>query len=377
MSLRSLYTFIHFKLLRSLQKIYLTLLLLGWFLTVFGQETKDTLAKRNRIFGVPIVFFAPETDWGFGAAGIYTFRLKGESLQSNPSQLQLGFAYTLNKQILLYLPYQLFKNEERLKIYGELGYYLYTYQFFGVGNATREEDLEFYDVNFPRIRLNVLKQVYPNIFIGGRYWLDDFKIQKVEEGGFLDQENITGSQGGFLSGLGAVGNYDTRDNIFFPTKGIFAEIVAFQNGKFVGSDFNFSKLYIDISSFWNFGEQVLATNFYGEFTKGEVPFNQLSLLGGPKRMRGFFEGRFRDHHFVSWQGEYRFPLFWKWLRGVAFVGVGEVAGTFSDFELANFKFNYGTGLRILVNQKEKVYIRLDAGFGENTSGFYITIGEAF
>ncbi len=245
------------KFSKALRLFYTILLLLGGLSYTFGQETQDTLQKRNRLFGVPIAFFAPETDWGFGAAGIYTFRLQGESIQSNPSQLQLGFAYTLNKQVLFYLPYQVFKNEETLKIYGELGYYLYTYQFFGVGNDTKEADLEFYDVDFPRVRVNVLKQVYPNLFIGGRYWLDDFNIKKVVEGGLLDQENITGNQGGFLSGIGAVVNYDTRDNIFFPTKGLFAEVVGFHNGTFLGSDFNFSKLYLDISNFWHFGEQVL------------------------------------------------------------------------------------------------------------------------
>lgn len=358
-------------------RMFFFLVLLGQLTDLFGQEVKDTVEKRNRLFGVPIAFFAPETDWGFGAAGIYTFRLKKESLASNPSQIQIGFAYTLNKQVLFYLPYQIFQKEETVKIYGELGYYLYTYQFFGIGNQTVADDMEFYDVNFPRVRLNILKQVYPNLFVGGRYWMDDYKIQKTATEGILETEKITGNQGGFLSGTGLVLNYDNRDNIFFPTKGIFAEVVGFQNGQFLGSDFNFSKIYLDVSSFWSFGNQVLATNFYGEFTKGEAPFNQLSLLGGPKRMRGFFEGQFRDKQLLTWQAEYRFPLFWRWLRGVVFTGVGEVAEQISDFQLSEFKLSYGAGLRVLVNKKEKVYIRLDAGFGKETSGFYITIGEAF
>ncbi len=343
-----------------------------------AQSSTDTTAiAKNRIFGLPIAFFAPETNWGFGVAGIATFRLKGEPATSQPSQLQPGFAYTLNKQWLIYLPFQLFKQNEQYKLYGELGYYLYTYQFYGVGNATLEEDLEFYDVDFPRVRINLLKQVYPNLFAGVRYWMDNFQIKKIEADGLLETENIAGNAGGLLSGLGVVLNYDTRDNIFFPRKGIFAEVVGFSNGAYLGSDFNFNKLYIDFSSYISVKNQVFAFNIYSELTNGTAPFNQLSLLGGPKRMRGHFEGRFRDNHFITLQTEYRFPLFFKWLRGVAFAGVGEVAPTIGDFELANFKYHYGTGLRILINASEQVYMRVDAGFGKETSGFYVTIGEAF
>lgn len=342
-----------------------------------GQGGVDSIATKNRLFVVPIAFFAPETNWGFGAAGIYTFRLKGESAFSNPSQIQLGFAYTLNKQVLLYLPFQFFKKEQTYKLYGELGYYLYTYQFYGIGNDTKEESMEFYDVDFPRFRMNLLKQIYPNFFVGGRYWLDDFKIKEVAAGGILEQESISGKAGGLLSGFGLVFNYDNRDNIFFPTKGSLTELVAFRNGNYLGSDFNFSKLYLDASNYWGFNKQVFALNVYAELTGGDVPFNQLSLLGGPKKMRGYFEGRFRDKHYLSFQLEYRFPLYWKWLRGVLFSGVGDVANRLSDFSIAEAKLSYGGGLRILVNKEEKVYIRLDAGFGKGSSGYYITIGEAF
>lgn len=66
---------------------------------------------------------------GFGVTGIYAFRFKKEDITTRPSQLTLGFAHTLNKQVLIYLPYQLFAKQQVFNIYGELGYYLYSYQF--------------------------------------------------------------------------------------------------------------------------------------------------------------------------------------------------------------------------------------------------------
>ena len=359
-------------------RFILFLVLLGIGSTVAKGQAQDTLASnKNRLFVLPLAFFSPETNWGFGAAGIYTFRLGEEPISSRPSQLQMGFAYTLNKQVLLYLPFKIFKQEEHYQLYGELGYYLYTYQFYGIGNQTTASNLEFYDVDYPRVRLNLLKEWKPNFYAGFRYWLDDYKIKKIEAGGILEQEQIVGYEGGLLSGLGLVLNYDNRDNIFFPSKGLFIEAVGFANGAYLGSDFNFSKFYLDASTFFAKKEHILAFNAYIELTGGNVPFYQMALLGGNKRMRGFFEGQFRDNHFVSLQTEYRFPLFWKWLRGVAFVGLGEVSNQIEDFAFSELKYSYGTGLRILINSKEKVYVRLDAGFGKDTSGYYITIGEAF
>ncbi|MEN0004413.1 MAG: hypothetical protein AAF798_09725, partial [Bacteroidota bacterium] len=63
--------------------------------------------------------------WGFGAASVLSFKLPSQAAEHRPSQLQLGGAYTLNDQILLYLPFQFFAKQDRYNIYGELGYYRY------------------------------------------------------------------------------------------------------------------------------------------------------------------------------------------------------------------------------------------------------------
>ena len=146
-----------------------------------GIEQDTTTEQRSSFFGLPIAYFSPETDWAFGVTGIYAFRLKNESSDTRPSQLTLGFAYTLNKQVLIYLPYQLFAKNQVYNIYGELGYYLYSYQFFGLGNDTKAEDMEIYKVNYPRIRINALKLLRPNLYGGIRYWMDDFDIKEIKE----------------------------------------------------------------------------------------------------------------------------------------------------------------------------------------------------
>ncbi len=363
--------------LRILKYIFICLALGSQVSAANTTPVSDT-TKNYSFIVLPLVFSSPETSWGFGGATNVTFRFKGQAPTARPSQFQLGFAYTLNKQFLSYLPFQLFFKEEKYKLYGELGYYRFVYFYFGNGNNTKEVDREVFNVNFPRIRLNALYGLNKNWFVGLRYWLDDYNIVKVEEGGLLDTDNaIVGRTGGLLSGGGLVVNYDSRDHLFTPRKGVLAEMVLFGNEKFLGSDFSFQKFYLDVAAYFPIAKNhTLAAQVYTELTAGNPPFNQLSLLGGTKRMRGYLEGRFRDKQYITSQIEYRFPLFWR-LGMTAFVTTGNVGPTVDDLFSDQWSYTYGLGLRIMLDTKARVNLRIDAGFGKETSGFYLTFGEAF
>lgn len=339
-------------------------------------EKKDTTeTKRYSFVPLPLVYFTPETRWGFGVGAFLSFRFKNQTQAVPPSQLQVGFAYTLEKQLLSYLPFQLFVKEGKLKLYGELGYYKYVYRYFGNGSDALESDEEIYKVDFPRVRLNALYRVHPKIFTGVRYFMDDYKIQDIEMDGLLATQDILGNKGGLISAFGVVANYDSRDDIYYPMRGSIVEFSLLANSKYFGSDFEFQKIFLDASRYFNFGKNnILALNIYSETTLGDAPFNQLSLLGGTKRMRGFLEGRFRDDHFLTFQTEYRFPIFWR-IKGAVFGSVGSVGSQEDGFQKSFF--SYGIGIRIGISKIEKINLRLDYGFGKNTSGFYLTFGEAF
>jgi len=375
---RNFVFFYNMKFSQRLKYLFLCLIF-GSQLSATSQSSVADTAKDYSFIALPLVFSTPETSWGFGGATNVTFRFKGEPKTSRPSQFQLGAAYTLNKQFLSYLPFQLFLKEEKYKVYGELGYYRYVYFYYGNGNNTLKANEETFNANYPRVRLNALYGLNKRWFVGLRYWLDGYDVVGVKEDGILDtDETIVGRMGkGFLSGGGVVVNYDTRDHLFTPRKGMLAEMVLFANGEFLGSDFNFQKIYLDIATYFPIGKNsTLAAQFYSELTAGDPPFYQLSLLGGTKRMRGYLEGRFRDKQYLTSQIEYRFPLFWR-LGMTAFATTGRVAPTVGDLFDSNWYYTYGLGLRIMLDTEARINLRIDVGFGEDTSGFYLTFGEAF
>ncbi len=340
------------------------------------EKGKDS-TKRFSFTPLPVVYYTPETRWAFGAVGFFSFRFKNQSAESRNSQFQLGAAYTQEKQSLFYLPFQLYYDNDEYYTFGELGYYKYTYNFWGVGDETKAVAEENYEVNYPRLRLNFTKLFAKHFYAGVRYWFDNYEVGKVAKNGILDTKQAFGAEGGIVSSLGLIGIYDSRDNYNYPSKGEYIEFVVTQNGEYFGSSFEFTRLSLDYVKYLNvYKKHILALNAYVVNMYGNPPFNELALLGGRRKMRGYYEGRFRDKNLIVLQGEYRLPLFWR-LGAVAFGGIANVADDFGNFDASNFKATYGGGIRFALDQDDKVNIRLDYGIGKATNGFYLTIGEAF
>ena len=208
------------------------------------QSSRDS-TKNLKISAFPVAFYTPETAFGFGGISIATFHLKGEPRETRPSSIQLGASYTTKNQILLYAPFEFYKDSESWRLEGELGFYKYFYNFFGVGIDSREEDEETYEVTFPRARLSLLREVKPGLFLGLGYQFDAFSNLKIEEGGILEASEVPGKRDGTVSNLGVLAFYDTRDDIFFPTKGVFIQGNIFTSSGLLGSSFNYSKYELD------------------------------------------------------------------------------------------------------------------------------------
>jgi hypothetical protein len=121
---------------------------------------------------------------------------------------------------------------------------------------------------------------------------------------------------------------------------------------------------------------VFAFQLYFLATTGNPVWNEIGALGGMDLMRGYYSGRYRDNVYFASQAEYRLPLT-KMFGLVTFVGLGDVSHSLSTFGFNNLKPSYGAGLRVRIDNKEKLNLRIDYGIGKHTSNFYITVAESF
>jgi outer membrane protein assembly factor BamA len=344
---------------------------------LFSQTTQPKNPNRFKVIGLPVFFFTPDTKFGGGAGGLATLNFPKDSLGARRSSVTVGVVYTQLNQLLLYFPFQLFPQNQKYWISGELGYYRYVFNYFGTGNGFPPDYIEKYDATFPRIRLNLSRKVAPGLYAGLRYAYDDFTFTRKESGGELDQNKVLGSNGGRISGLGGGINYDTRNSIFFPTQGWLVDASLYSESSLTGSPFNYRRISADAARYFKMGKKgVFALNAVSIFSFGAVPFHQMPVIGGTKRLRGYFEGKYRDKHLLILQGEYRQPLFWR-LGAVAFGGLGLVGDRFESLAIRNTRPHLGAGLRLMIDKAQKINIRADYGWGYRSSGFYLTFGEAF
>ena len=222
-----------------------------------------------------------------------------------------------------------------------------------------------------------LERFGKQFFTGPSIFTQNTTIDKTEVGGALESGQIPGSQGGVASALGWEFQLDQRDNVYAALKGHFLrfEMLFFEEAFL--SDFNFNHFSLDLRKYFNLGKNhVIAIQGFGQSNFGNTPFNRMAQLGGPKLMRGYKLGAFRDQHYTSAQVEYRTP-FWKAFGLVGFVGAGAVSDKISDFNVDYLKPSYGAGLRVAFNKEERIHLRIDYARGDNRDEFYFTVAESF
>lgn len=122
----------------------------------------------------------------------------------------------------------------------------------------------------------------------------------------------------------------------------------------------------------------IVDKFYGSGVNGNTPFYYLPALGGSERMRGYYEGRYRDNFYIT--GQFELYISDPWLNRTGFyifAATGDVGNTMEDFYWKDFKMSYGLGLVYLLNPDNRTILRADFGFGPGTMGIYFAAGTAF
>jgi len=340
-------------------------------------DTSDD--KSKGIIPLPLLYYTPDTRLAYGAMAVKYFKLRSSKTDTTTrlSYTKLLIDYTQNQQLDIWASWNIFTSGEKYIIKGESRYRNFPDRFYGVGNRTPVEDTEFYAYDLITTKILVLKSFGDRNFVGLDYQITNFYNVKKDPQGELIKGEIPGSFGGLNSGLGFVITRDHRDNVFNSHKGMFMELSSYFYTRWLGSDFRFKNYNFVFNKYHPLKEHhTLAWQVVANLNFGDVPFYNLAAAGGDEILRGYARNRFRDNNFLGAQAEYRFPIYWR-IGGVLFTGLGDVFKNTSDISYRLLKYSYGAGLRLNLNRKENVNVRLDYGFGLNNRGFYLSIGEAF
>jgi outer membrane protein assembly factor BamA len=344
-------------------------LILFTLLSFHLAKAQDSISTRKvKILPVPAIGYSPETKTYVGAVTLLTFDLYTDST-TRTSNAKVEFNYTWNKQIILESGWNYFLNHEKWFTQGLVHYSHYPDLYYGTGPNTPQSNELTYTSNRWVFDGQLLKSIGHQIFTGLNIRALRYAHLSIQSANPFPE--LTG---GSTFGVGYSLLKDSRDNLLTPTRGTY----IYFNSSYNFSANNYVNLILDMRHYktWK-GKYTLSGRLINKVNTGHPPFYDLAFLGGDKYVRGYYYGRYRDNNLSSLQAEFRLPVYRRW--GLALLGgMSELYSNANPATLSNLKYNYGTGIRFLVDKTERINLRLDYALGnDQNSGFYISFGESF
>jgi len=334
-------------------------------------------AEKAKWIAYPTLSYAPETRWEIGVAAVLVYYAKKDT--TNRLSEASGFSFfTLEGQYGAHFEHALYSDKNKWFALGKLKIQSYPLSYYGIGPDIAGDELAIANANFALIRERLLRKIHGHWYLGLE--VDYERLSKVHFDwldGHQPSGYILGQDGYNNLGLGLGLVYDTRHNVLNVRHGFLSEVGYLLYEPAWGSTNRLNTLFIDNRAFFKVTKRnVLAFQLIGQFSQGEVPFNQLSMIGGEMMMRGYYLGKYRDNNMFGLQTEHRWlPFkFSKRLGGAVFAGIGSVS---PNLQFNKLLWTAGGGLRVLLFPKRDVYTRLDVGVNPDGYGVYLFIGEAF
>lgn len=343
-------------------RCYITILCI----LVYCHSIADEKHKKISILPVPAFGYAPETRTYVGAVSLFTFNLYQDSL-TRTSNAKLELNYTWNKQLIVETDWNYFFKEERWFTKGRVHYSKFPDRYYGVGTHTPDSNEYLYISNRLIAEAHVLKKISDNLFTGPGIRYTNYSKVSPTEIAYPELRDNTSLYIGYTL------LQDSRNNLLNAKTGSYINIDA----GYTLQQRN-AELITDTRYYHTWRKHITwANRWYNEVNFGNPAFYDYALLGGDKFVRGYYLGRFRDNNLSTLQTELRAILVWR-LGLAVFGGVSNLYSSFGNFNLADSKYNYGLGLRFLIDRKEDINLRIDYAMGQgNNSGFYISFGESF
>ncbi len=341
------------------------------------------------ILGVLLLMLIPtyaigagQSDEGFGKSYIL-FPLASSDSTTNGTaygflylsrQLSAAALYNNNEYRMFYLFSNNYLDDGQFLVTSLFAYGKSNSTFYGIGNEDFSAPGEDYQGKTDQFGGGFFVRLTDGLYLGPTVSASRFSVSDVEAGGQLAQGTITGYNGSDAVGIGLELKSDQRDDPGFPTEGYLLDIkTLFYNPDF-GSDLKFSQSSATYSQFipvamggvWVLKGRIVYT--HGE----DIPFQMLPSLGEGDIMRGIEGKKDINRDLIAVASDYRFHIT-EPLTATIFVGLGDVANSFSEIQMD--KFVKGFELRYNFLGPFKLY--LIRGYGKHDIASYVGINAWF
>lgn len=348
-------------------------------------DASHWLLDRRGFLPIPIIITEPAVGYGGGVALTFFHRKDPAQAGSRPPPVPRDKA-NFTPPSVSFVMAAATENGTKIGALGHLGIWRDNTLRYTGGLAAMDINLTFYGgENYPRLEDGVgynmkgagtLQQLIwkigqSDVWIGGQVIYLDADTGLVEDDPPAGFDSLSGEVQNL--GAGVVLQYDSRDGIFTPTRGLQSEWYVREHWGSFTDDFDYTEVdgknrwYLNPNSKW-----VVGLRLDVNFTSGDAPFYALPSIN----QRGIAKGRYQGDAVFATEVETRYNFDGRWF-GVAFAGVGRAADSAGELGSAESRWAGGVGTRYLISRLMGLQVGIDAAKGPEEWTFYLQMGSGW
>ncbi|MDM0115104.1 BamA/TamA family outer membrane protein [Variovorax sp. J22R133] len=344
-------------------------------------DLSNWLVDRKGFLPIPIVITEPAVGYGGGVALMFVRNSLRESAEraaetghmTPPDIWVVGAAATENGTKAAFAGGMTSFDDDRWRYRGGIGRTDVNLAFYGIGGdlggGTRSIN---YSLDGWMSSQQILRRLGDsNSWLGFRWIFLDLgsKLDLNDPNARLQPDEMSRRS----SGLGLTLEYDSRDNIFTPSKGWTGALDATFYNPDWGSDTTFQAYRGHAFGYWPVLKNlIIGGRLDARSASGRVPFYQLPFID----LRGVPAARYQDDHTFVVETEIRWDFTPRW-AAIGFVGAGRAWGRQTTFNEASNVVSKGVGFRYLLAKRLGLWVGLDYAKGPEDNVVYIQVGNAW
>ena len=353
------------------------------------QNAADEKKNKAPTFAVvPGPFYNPSLGLGLNVIPMMMFHPSKRDTVSPPSLVLLNGLYAIKPPFedagsrqsgVISAATRLYLDEDRWRIVGLAAYVNLFQEFYGVGGTANYSDPQF---NYRLEQIAAIAQVYRQViwkgfYVGALVGLIAFHTKTKDPEDEATLEAIgSGPDWRVQPNVGVLSQYDSRDNKYYPTRGINFNLRV--NGSFKSEE-QYLLMAPGFNQYFSLLDKarlVLAYRVFGQFGFGNLPMAAYARYGMRGTTLGYETGEYMDKKMAGVEAELRW-LAWKRLGFEGGGGIGKVFSEFSQFGDQPWLPGVWGSSTYKIMAKQDIRARMTLAYGKSGVMFYFAVGQNF
>ena len=332
----------------------------------------DWLITKKGVLLMPTLITEPAVDYGIAMAALF-FHSSYSEKKGPPSISGVMGGATLNGTWAAGIFHAGYWKNDRIRYMGAVAKTNANIGFYGSGNLGL---LDLEEINMNMDAWILAQQIKfrlgeTDFFAGGRYLLlntdNTFEVP-------IDIPEFSGiEQSSTLSEATLKFEFDSRNNVFTPTSGVFLGLAGTYSDTWMGGDDLYGRIGVTLIGYLPAGRKFFTgIRYESNYTLGNVPFYARPIVV----LRGAPMMKYQNNHTTLLETEVTWNVYKRWFIS-GFTGLGNAFENFENFSEGKSVTTFGTGFRYLVARKLGTSMGMDFGFSQDDFAFYIVFGTAW